>query len=236
MFGECKILGRTHTQKRSQRRLFSSLLNDLMVIRLIYHLNPKSCVRGRLFTRFLVFLILTAFFISPIISYADDKVLAMGSIANPQPNTQYPAPKTQYPKPNTQCFYTAAKAYRLPVDILKAIAKTESNFNPYALNINGRSYSPKSLETALKLLMQHENDNPDIGIMQVNARWFKRLGYPLYYGLNPCFNIYMGAYVLRKKIDKYGFNWKGIAAYHSATPKRNRRYAWLVYKNLQSWR
>ena len=127
------------------------------------------------------------------------------------------------------CFRKAAVAYKLNPIILKAIALTESSLHPYAVCVNGKSHLFENPVSAYNFLKNHLSENPDIGLMQVNYLWFKKLRIPFWYGLNPCYNIMLGAYVLKKKIDTYGKGWFGIAAYHSASPEKNIRYAWRVY-------
>ena len=120
-------------------------------------------------------------------------------------------------KPAWSCFDLASKTYDVPVEILKAIAKVESNNNDLAINVN-------------------KNGTRDIGKMQINSIWLTELekhNIDENDLLDPCQNILVGAWILRRSIDKYGFNWKGIAAYHSATPALNLRYAWKIYKKWQ---
>jgi len=131
------------------------------------------------------------------------------------------------------CFIKAASMYQVPVNILKSIAKVESGFNPYALNVEGASYMPKNQNQAWSIIRANYGKSIDIGIMQVNTSWFKKLNIPYWYGLNSCYSIMLGAYVLRDKMNRFGNNWYGIAAYHSAEYYSNNRYAWMVYNNLR---
>ena len=130
------------------------------------------------------------------------------------------------------CFKKASRFYNVSEKILRAIAKTESDYHPYAVNVRGKAHYFKNLYSAIKYVDNHKRQYPDIGLMQVNISWFHRLKINWKYGFNPCYSIFIGAYVLRKKINKYGENWKGIAAYHSASPYKNVMYAWSLYKNL----
>jgi soluble lytic murein transglycosylase-like protein len=126
----------------------------------------------------------------------------------------------------TYCFNQASALYKVPQDVLIAIADVESGFNPYAINVEGTPYFPDSYSGAVNIVDKYRNLSIDIGIMQVNSFWFNRLHYPLRYGLKPCDDVYLGAYVLARKIARYGYNWRGIAAYHS-----NNYTAGLVYAN-----
>ena len=132
-----------------------------------------------------------------------------------------------------RCFIDAGKIYRINPEILRAIALTESGMQPYSVNLRGKSLYFEEPSKAISFVEQHLNENPDIGLMQVNYSWFKRLHIPVEYGLNPCFSIFIGAYVLKKKLNTYGWSWYGIAAYHSSKPKRNLKYAWRVYGALR---
>ena len=55
------------------------------------------------------------------------------------------------------CFEEAGKKYGISPQLLWAIAKTESNFNPTAVNYN-------------------KNGSFDYGLMQINSAWYKGLG------------------------------------------------------------
>lgn len=96
------------------------------------------------------------------------------------------ASKTQY----DDFFEKAAKTYDLPVDLLKAHGKVESQFNPNAV-------SPAGAE----------------GIMQIMPANKKALG--LTNSFDPEQNIMAGAKLIRQNIDHYnGDVGKAILAYH----------------------
>ena len=57
------------------------------------------------------------------------------------------------------CFEEAGSQYGISPQLLWSIAKTESNFNPRAINRNS-------------------NGTYDYGLMQINSSWAKRLGQP----------------------------------------------------------
>lgn len=133
------------------------------------------------------------------------------------------------------CFKRAGELYNLNPLILKAIASVESDMQPYTLNAVGKSYRFGNLQKAYVFLKKHLSESPDIGLMQVNYIWFKKLRIPVRYGFDPCYSIMLGAYVLRRKINRYGSGWFGIAAYHSATPEKNLKYAWKIYGALREF-
>jgi len=131
------------------------------------------------------------------------------------------------------CFNQASALYKVPESILMAIADVESGFHPYAINVEGTPYFPDDYSQALGIVDKYRNSSMDVGIMQVNSFWFNRLHYPIRYGLRPCDDIYLGAYVLARKIARYGYNWRGIAAYHSADYRAGLIYANKVYAALR---
>ncbi len=64
-------------------------------------------------------------------------------------------------------------------NLLRSIAKIESNYNPSAVNHNS-------------------NGSSDLGIMQINSSWIKPMGLD-YQELvkNPCYNVMTGAKILK---------------------------------------
>lgn len=113
------------------------------------------------------------------------------------------------------CFKEAAEKYQVDPYILIAIAQVESKFNPYALNYNS-------------------NGSVDIGLMQINSLWQKKLKDSWKYLFDPCFNVIVGAWILRDCIDRYGYNWKGIGCYHSRNKRRMYEYARKVVNTYNS--
>lgn len=115
-----------------------------------------------------------------------------------------------------QCFDIASIKYQIPNRLLKAIAKTETKMNPYAININ-------------------KNHTYDIGLMQINSAWLPKLnkvGITTKDLLKPCNNIQIGAWILSQNIKEYGFNGTAIGAYNSSIPEYRRRYMELVMRNI----
>lgn len=118
----------------------------------------------------------------------------------------------------SECFINAGHLYGINPNILWAIAKVESNFNPYAINKNlNKSY--------------------DIGIMQINSSWLPTLKK---YGLkderslyDPCYNIHVGAWILKQCIERYGYNWTAIGCYNATSPVKRVKYSQKVWKHLK---
>ena len=100
------------------------------------------------------------------------------------------------------CFDEAGVQYGINPQILRAIAKVESNFNPGAINWN-------------------TNGSYDFGVMQINSSWAPTLGKERWNTLgDPCSNIKTGASILAGCMKKYGYTWEAIGCYNSQTPDK----------------
>ena len=71
--------------------------------------------------------------------------------------------------------------------------------------------------------------------MQINSWWFKRYGYERELGLDVCWNIHMGAYILGYEYDRHKDIWQAIAHYHSPSKKYQQRYVNRIYKEVVKW-
>lgn len=106
------------------------------------------------------------------------------------------------------CYKQAAKKNHLDPLILKAMALTESSGDP-------------------KIVSKNSNATEDYGLMQINSIHLPELaerGITKEALLDGCTNLKVAASLLRRKIDKWGDNWFAVGAYHSETPKLNRKY------------
>jgi soluble lytic murein transglycosylase-like protein len=118
------------------------------------------------------------------------------------------------------CFDEAARYQKVNPLILRAIAWQESHNTPDAL---------------------HKNDNgsTDYGLMQINSVHLPTLAQ---YGIStetlmqPCKNVYIAAWHLRQKMNKYGNTWQAVGAYHSETPTLRDRYASQIVDILRRWK
>lgn len=122
---------------------------------------------------------------------------------------------------NAMCWADASQSYGIPAEVLKAVAKTESGFNPKARNKN-------------------LNGTYDIGIMQINSGWLQKLEK---YGIDEqslndaCTNIKVGAWILANNAIRLGWNWNAIGAYNVGCSKldvkecdrRRNKYAWKIH-------
>ena len=113
------------------------------------------------------------------------------------------------------CFEEAGAQYGINPQILRAIAKVESNFNPKAVNKNS-------------------NGTFDFGLMQINSSWAATLGKERWNSLgDACSNTKTGAWILSMCMNKYGYTWKAIGCYNSQTPDKRDRYSKMVFDQLQ---
>jgi soluble lytic murein transglycosylase-like protein len=119
-------------------------------------------------------------------------------------------------KPLNKCILEAADYHGVNPYLLRAILVVESQLNPKAINVN-------------------KNGTRDIGVAQINSIHLPVLqthGIKENHLMDACVNTYVGAWLLRKQITRYGMTWFGVAAYHSVTPDRNFRYQVLVYNEM----
>ena len=94
------------------------------------------------------------------------------------------------------CFELAGSRYGISARLLKAIARAESGLNPSALN-------------------QNRDGSYDYGLMQINSRWSNVLSGDWLYITDPCYNVMVGAWILRGCIDRYGYSWDAVACYNT---------------------
>lgn len=116
-------------------------------------------------------------------------------------------------------FVKYGKIYKIPPELLWAIAKTESNLNPLAINTN-------------------LNGTQDIGIMQINSshkRELKSKNISLSDLYDPEINISIGSKILADCFKKFGFTYKGINCYNSGFKNLdNNNYNIKVLDNIRS--
>ena len=116
------------------------------------------------------------------------------------------------------CYAEAGIRYGISPNLLYAISKGESSFNPVAINYNS-------------------NGSYDYGLMQINSSWeptLRKLGVPWDSLANPCTNVMVGAWVLSQCIQDYGYTWSAVGCYNSRTPSKRDRYAARVARIIKS--
>lgn len=102
-----------------------------------------------------------------------------------------------------------------------AIIKTESNFNPLALNLNSSGkhlkYQAKNLKqaTAWAEYLEKLGYNFDVGLGQINIKNIHKYGYHAKDLFEPCLNLKLAAYILQQNYTKAksGANNSGSALY-----------------------
>ena len=75
----------------------------------------------------------------------------------------------------------------------------------------------------------------DVGLMQINAEWLRRLKLSPDFIIEPANNIQLGAWILSQEIARHGLGWKAVASYHTPVakyPERARLYAIAVINHL----
>jgi hypothetical protein len=127
------------------------------------------------------------------------------------------------------CWSEASQRYGVPAGLLYAIARTESNLNPQAVN---RSHLQRT-------------GSYDIGLMQINSGHLRTLSR---YGIrepdlyDPCTNLHVGAWLLADSFSRRGVSWDAVGAYNAACSQlkgdacieARAKYAWRVYQRLPS--
>lgn len=114
------------------------------------------------------------------------------------------------------CFDEAGAMYGISPQLLWAISKGESDFNPAALNRN-------------------TNGTYDFGLMQINSSWAPTLhkkGIPWDALADPCTNVKVGAWLLAQCVRDYGYSWAAVGCYNSRTPSKRDRYAARIARLL----
>ncbi|MFJ1254385.1 lytic transglycosylase domain-containing protein [Cupriavidus sp. CuC1] len=115
------------------------------------------------------------------------------------------------------CLDDAAVFHQVSPVLLWGIAQHESGMRAYAINRN-------------------TNGSEDIGLMQINTVHLPRLAK---YGItrqslfNPCVSAYVGAWILRENMDRYGPTWDAVGAYNATSPDKRLRYINRIYSTLQ---
>jgi soluble lytic murein transglycosylase-like protein len=118
------------------------------------------------------------------------------------------------------CLDDAADYFSLDPVLLHAIAKHESGMHANAFN-------------------QNRDGSYDLGLMQINTSWLPVLatkGISAQQLMDPCVNGYVGAWILRSNIERFGYTWKAVGAYNASSANKQLRYANNIYSIWQSLR
>ncbi|MDL2313945.1 lytic transglycosylase domain-containing protein [Desulfovibrio sp. OttesenSCG-928-C14] len=124
-----------------------------------------------------------------------------------------------------------------PTSLGMAIAKVESDFRPWAVNIQGKSYYMNDRESALALIKKAsaQRKSYDLGLMQINSYWLKKLKLNPADVLDPKINVIIGCWILSEELKRYGMTWKAIGAYHTPVAKNPDRARAYANKVLRTW-
>lgn len=134
------------------------------------------------------------------------------------------------------CLLQAAQMYSVHPYLIQSIAWVESRGHPWALNIKSLkrislkkirarvvrrgnyfyySVFPSSKKEALKVLSSMKGIvSVDYGLMQINSYWLRKLGLTSGEILDPCLNLYVGAYIIAYCRSKKREWWDAIECYH----------------------
>lgn len=125
---------------------------------------------------------------------------------------------------------TSSSGYRLKKHIGAVEQRNripQSDFNPYVINIAGKTVILSNQDEAVKTIRTALNSgitNIDIGIAQINYRGHKDNFKNIEEMINPVTNIEYVAKLLLFLFKKHGTWHKALRYYHSATPYHHRKY------------
>ncbi len=135
----------------------------------------------------------------------------------------------------------AAAKYDVPLAVLYAVGMTETGrrglLNPYALNIEGPSFFPASLDEALRRVEAAQKDGArliDIGCMQINHYFHGSRFRSLKAMFDPRENVEYAAQFLKTLKAREG-SWTLAAARYHAGPDNNpaqKKYVCQVISNM----
>jgi len=124
------------------------------------------------------------------------------------------------------CWERAATETGTSIELLQAIAWTESSMRPHVVNLSHLNIT----------------GTRDVGLVGVNTepRMLRRLGLTEADLLDPCTNLRAGARILREKFDRYGTTWEAVGAYNASCTRlkgaaceaARTAYAWRVYRAM----
>ncbi|AOY97828.1 lytic transglycosylase (plasmid) [Cupriavidus sp. USMAA2-4] len=117
------------------------------------------------------------------------------------------------------CFDAAGAYHQVNPMVLRAIAWQESRFRADAVRRN-------------------DDRSIDRGLMQINSvhlAELKRYGVDARTLEDGCASVFIGAWHLRRKMNRHGNTWAAVGAYHSETPALRERYARAIADILRRW-
>ena len=136
-------------------------------------------------------------------------------------------------------------ASNVSVDTLRAIVKTESGFNPYAIAVvGGKSLQPKTFQEAMIAIarLEQEGANYSVGLAQINRSNFEKYGVSAADLLDACSNLQTAAKILTSCYEKASLNSESdqkktlsdaLSCYYSGNFKTGYRHGYVskVFKH-----
>lgn len=175
------------------------------------------------------------------------KVVMLGNvIASPASAKSLGERELQQSSMCTRYFEGYERTFRMPANLLRAIAITESGKHhkasrkliawPWTINVAGKGYYFKSKSEAIRAVQKYQKKgyrSIDIGCMQVNLRYHPEAFYNLHQAFEPKYNVGYAAKFLRSHYENTG-SWKrSIGNYHNMKPRIHHKY---VKRVLNTWR
>jgi len=128
-------------------------------------------------------------------------------------------------------YLVVAQQYQVPVDILYAVAMTESGNGydssqlpwPWALNVDGRSIYCQSRQEAVWVVSHaiQAKQSVDIGLMQISWRWHQHRFASIDDALIPMKNLKAGAAILQEQFEVTNDWWEAVGRYHDPGQDQN---------------
>lgn len=140
-------------------------------------------------------------------------------------------------------FWHTCSAFASPITMEK-IAYVESGGKPYAIhdNTTGKSYFFGNKLSAVSKAQYLINlrHNIDMGLAQINSVNVYNFNIPITRVFNPCYNIYVGSYILysdyNKAVLRFGNTrtalFRTLEAYNSGSFYGDKKYAFNVWNAL----
>jgi len=119
----------------------------------------------------------------------------------------------------SDCIDEAASYHQVNQYILRAIALQESSMRSWIVHRNS-------------------NGTVDVGLLGTNSVHFNELskfGIAPDHLTDPCLAAYVGAWMYRKKVQKFGNTWNAVGAYHSETPSEMAKYSSRIKSIIDAW-
>ena len=137
------------------------------------------------------------------------------------------AASTASAAPFAECVRKAATRYSVSEELVHGIIQVESGGRSEAMNMGH----------------QQRTRSYDIGLMQINSSWLKKLKEFNIDELtlkDPCTNIMVGTWILANHMKETGYDWNGVGAYNASCRQLNKdecqkarsTYTWKVYRSI----